>query len=129
MDAEGAQPFALQCDRVRTDGHARAAQIGGDAVAQVHLGERAAAAVGRRFDLPRRELLAADFLSEGPQRLQRMLPRMRIDVREERALPLLLGREWLLGCETCPTGYHVGGGVRHQILARLDSGEEAGASP
>src|SRR5204863_4667113 len=78
---------------------------------------------------PRQWLLAADFLSEGPQRLQRMLPRMRIDVREERALPLPLGREWLLGRETCPTGYHVGRGVRHQILAWLDSGEEAGTSP
>src|SRR5437764_989264 len=87
------------------------------------------ARMGRRFDSPRQWLLAADFLSEGPQRLQRMLPRMRIDVREERALPLPLGREWLLGRETCPTGYHVGRGVRHQILAWLDSGEEAGTSP
>ena len=104
MDAHGAQPLALQRHRMRTDRHAGATDVGGDAVAQVHLGERAAGAVRRRFDSSRGELCGACLLPEHPQRVARVLPRVRIDVREECSLAVL----GLLGRESCPTGYHAG---------------------
>src|SRR5438445_11095787 len=70
---------------------------------------------------------AADFLPETPQLLQRMLPWMRIDVREEVGLGLL-------GRGTCLTGYRADRQVRHRravrqtILSGLDAGKETGAA-
>src|SRR5207237_7385800 len=39
VDVQGAQAFALEGHRMGSDGHAGAAQVGGDAVAEVHLRE------------------------------------------------------------------------------------------
>src|SRR3954471_13639872 len=52
VDADRAELLALERDRMRAYRHAGAAQIRGDAVAQIHVGQRAAGAIGGRAGLP-----------------------------------------------------------------------------